>query len=108
MEDKKILKMLDEFSVKGCEYILRFKKIKPTTLLALITQLGDMNFKVTENTYDFILENTEVKVEGQWVTLKQGGVYFPVDLETNLLVLQKIITKFVDELLTPVFTNSGE
>lgn len=103
-----MIKSLEEFKVNDIDFTFRFKKIKPTKLLSLSTQLGTQDLANNESTYDFILENTEVKVEGTWTTIKEKDVFFPPILEARLDVLQSIVVKFISEFLAPVFTKSAE
>lgn len=103
-----MIKSLEEFKIDNIDFSFRFKKIKPTKLLSLSTQLGSQNLETNEQVYDFILENTEVKVEGTWTTIKEKEVFFPPILEERLDILQSIVVKFIGEFLTPVFTKSVE
>lgn len=103
-----MIKHLEEFKVDDIDFTFRYKKIKPTKLLALSTQLGNQDLTTNEEVYDLILENTEVKVEGSWVTLKEREVFFPPILEERLDVLQSLVIKFIKDYLTPVFMRPEE
>lgn len=90
------------------ELTFRIKKISPVKLLSLATQFGNQDIESTEQIFTFALEHSEVKVLDTWLSVKEAGkeVYWPADIEDNIPVLQEVVTKFVSDVLSTVFTKS--
>lgn len=88
----------------------RFKNIKPTELLALQMTINFNDFEKTTKLFEFILENTEVLIAQTWLNVKEKGrdVYLPVGIENELNVLMDISTKFLTDVVKPVFQKSRE
>ena len=104
-----MIKMLEEFKVKNCDFIFRYTTIKPTLLLSMATQLAFDSLKKNQEIYDLILKHTEVKVEGTWNKLVDvEGDFYPPVLELRLDVISQIVTKYLNEYLEPSFRNVVE
>lgn len=95
-----------EFEVN--EYKLRFKDMNPITLLAMQTLLDMKTMKKTEELFTIVLENTEVEIAGTYVPLKAKGrnVYLPENIDKDFDTLNTILSKFIELVLTPLFTKS--
>jgi hypothetical protein len=102
------------FKITGYDNSFKFKNIKPTKLLSLATLFSKSNDIATnEQIFDFALANTEVLLIDKWtpvITILPNGeyVYWPANLEDNLIALNEIITTFVKEVLNKVFTSSNK
>lgn len=90
------------------EMQFRFKDISPVKMLALQTSIDFNDFDKTTELFSFILENTQSNISGIWtdVKLKDREVYLPQGIENELNVLMEICTKFLNEVLKPVFMKS--
>lgn len=102
------------FKITGYDNSFRFKNIKPTKLLSLATLFTKSNnLASNEQIFDFALLNTEVLIIDKWLSvveiLSNGDyVYWPGDIEDNLIALNEIITTFIKEVLNKVFTSSSK
>lgn len=89
----------------------RNKELSPLKVLALQTQIDFGNMEKVEGLFSFILENTEVSVNGyDWVPVKEKGreIYYPSDIEKNLNNLNEIVLTFLNEVIKPLFTESNK
>ena len=103
--------MLDRFVIEGYpDYTFRPKKMTAFEMLALQTQVGFDNSEKAEKFFKLCLEYIEVECKNAWVPCKQKGLemYAPVELETNVDLLKKLIDTFMNEYLLEVFTKSGD
>lgn len=107
-EDNKVEER--EFRLKSRAEAFKFKKMSPVTLLSLQMQIDLNDMEKNEKTFSTILENTQVKIGGTWVPVKEKNmeVYYPVGIEDSMNALQEIIFKFFEEVLKPVFQKSAE
>lgn len=102
------------FNIEGYKHDFKFKKIKPTKLLSLATLFSEnQNIETNEEIFDFALQHTEVLLMEKWESvltiLPNGGeVYWPMNLEDNLMAINEIISVFIKEVLNKVFTKSNE
>lgn len=101
--------MKDSYTLKS-NIEIRFKKISPVRLLALQTALDLNDIEKSEKFFTFVLENAEVKISNEWVSLKEKDrdVYYPVGIDKNLNALNEVIKVFINEVLKPAFTQSRE
>lgn len=104
---EKAISINEEFKIKESDYSFRIKRIKPTILLSLPTALGE-DFEKNAKIYDFILSNIEVKFDNKWYAVKEGDTYVPADLENDLILMQKLIAKFMGDYLIPSFHKSAK
>lgn len=90
------------------EIQFRFKDISPIKMLALQTCIDFNDFEKTSKLFSFILENTQSNISGTWtdVKVKDREVYFPQGIEKDISLLMEICTKFLNEVVKPVFTKS--
>ncbi len=100
-----------EFSIKSLpEYQFKIKKISPVDLLCLTTTMNLEDFNKTKDSYNFILEHMEVKINEKWFDVKIPGreIYSPESLETNLIALNELIEYFFSNIIAPLFQKSSE
>lgn len=99
-----------EFKIEGRAETFKFKKMSPVTLLSLQMQIDLNDMEKNEKTFSIILENTQVKIGGTWVPVKEKKmeVYYPVGIENDMTALQEILFKFFEDVLKPVFQKSVE
>ncbi len=88
----------------------RVGKISSLEMLTLQTQIDFKSMQQTETLFAFILEHTEVNLNGVWVSVKEKGrdVYMPLDLEEDLMSLQEIVVYFLNDVMKPIFKKSKE
>lgn len=89
----------------------RNKELSPLKVLALQTQIDFSNMGKVEELFSFILENTEVSVNGyDWIPVKEKGreIYYPSGIEKNLNNLNEIVLAFLNEIIKPLFTESNK
>lgn len=88
----------------------RLKKVSPVKLLSISTLFGNKDVESIEQLFVFSLENTEVNVGGTWLPVKEKNedVFWPKTLEDNIPILQEVVTHFVTEVLSTVFTKSSK
>lgn len=88
----------------------KFKKIAPTKLLAITSSFSIDDINSSERVFNLVLENTEVKLESKWFPVKEKNseIYWPQQIEEDLPLLQKIVSKFMNEVIVKVFKNSNE
>ena len=88
----------------------RFKDISPIKMLALQTTINFDDFDKTSNLFSFILENTEVNINGSWQPVKMSNreVYLPIGIEKELNTLMEICLKFINDVIKPLFKKSEE
>lgn len=101
---------MEEFKINGYDNNFRFKKLFALDILSLQTMVDFNDFEKTKKFYGFILEHCEVNVNGTWLNVKEPGreLYTPVKLGNDGNGLQEIITKFMEEILKPVFQQSNK
>lgn len=101
---------MEEFRIEGYENQFRFKKLFALDILSLQTLVDFNDFEKTKKFYVFIIEHTEVNVGGTWLNVKEQGreVYTPDRIKNDAKAFQDIITKFMDDVLKPVFQKSNE
>lgn len=100
-----------EFTIKEREDLqFRTKDVSPIKMLALQTILDFNDFKKTEELFTFILENIEVKIKDSWMPVKEKGrdVYFPIGIEKEMTTLMAITTYYLNNVVTPLFTQSNK
>ena len=93
------------------ELELRTKYVSPIDILAITTtQMDFVEFAKTKEFYSFALEHVEVKVGEKWFPVKFPGrdVYTPEELETNIVVLNEIISWFLENIIVSAFPQSSE
>ena len=98
-----------EFTIKAKpESQYRFKDISPVKMLALQTSIDFDNMDKMEKLYSFILENTEVNINGVWTQVKEKNrdIYYPIGFEKEIDAMMEICIYFLNEVLKPVFTKS--
>ena len=90
------------------EIELRFKDISPIKMLALQTSIDFNDFDKTAKLFSFILENTQTNISGTWtdLKLKDREVYLPQGIEKDLPFLMEVCTKFLNDVVKPIFTKS--
>lgn len=89
----------------------RNKELSPLKVLALQTQIDFSDMGKVEELFSFILENTEVSVNGyDWVPVKEKDreIYYPSGIEKNLNNLNEIVLTFLNEVIKPLFTESNK
>ena len=100
------------FTIKNrTDLKFRNKELSPLKVLALQTQIDFGNMEKVEGLFSFILENTEVSVNGyDWVPVKEKGreIYYPSGIEKNLNNLNEIVLTFLNEVIKPLFTESNK
>ena len=88
--------------------IYRIKPMNAIETLAIRQQLDFENIKVTVDTYNQLLERLEIKVgDDQWLTVKQGDVYYPSGLENDIGTVKALLEFFIVDYLKPLFTKSN-
>lgn len=99
-----------EFKIDGRNENFRIKEIAPTRLLALRTVIDLDDLDQTDKLYEFIFENVEIEIQGQWMPVKEKNrqIYWPADLKNDLNSLQQISSHFLNDFLKPVFQSSNE
>lgn len=101
---------MQEFTIPGYAYTFRVRKIRPTTLLAVSTQLDFEDYKHLETCFDFALENIDVKIGEEWLRVKEPGrdIYMPAEIENDIQFMKKVVTWFITNVIKKVFQNSTE
>lgn len=100
----------EEFTIENYNYQFRFAKMNAIEVLALETQMDFNSVAQSQATIEAILEKIEVKVIDTWTPVKMKGmnVYTPDEIETNVMLVMKLVTKFTKELRDTVFQKSEE
>ncbi len=100
----------EEFTIENYNYQFRFAKMNAIEVLALETQMDFNSVAQSQATIEAILEKIEVKVIDTWtpVKMKDMNVYTPDEIETNVMLVMKLVTKFTKELRDTVFQKSEE
>ena len=101
---------MNEFKIEGYEYTFRVKKMNAIEVMAMQTQFGSDTFDDAVSMFSTILEYIEVQCNDKWLPVKTKGmnVYYPPEVEHDIVLCRKLISKFGDEYLKPVFPKSGE
>lgn len=88
----------------------RIRKVSPIKLLSIATRFGDQDLASTEEVFKFALENTEVQVLDKWFPVKEANkeVYWPADIDENLMLLQELVAYFIKNVIASVFTKSSK
>lgn len=99
-----------EFKINSRKETFRVAHISPVDLLAISTQIDFENFKMTKTLMLFCLENVEVKIGEKWVPVKTKDreIYYPKDLENDLIGLNEIFVWMMENVITTVFQKSSE
>lgn len=100
---------MNEFTIDALpNYQFRVGKISPIEYLTINTFVDFNNFEKTQKLFTFILEHIEVKIGETWTKVKEGNVYMPLQLETNMKAIEQLNFYFLNEILIPLFTESKE
>ena len=99
------------FSIKsmpGVEF--RTKDISPVDILTIFTTSDFSDFKKTKDTFNYILENIEVKQGELWMEVKHPGreVYMPIGIENNIIALNELTGWFMENVIGNSFQESSE
>ena len=88
----------------------RTKDVSPVKMLALQTILDFNNFEKTEALFTFILENVEVRIKDSWMPVKEKGrdLYYPVGIEKDMKTLMAVSTYYLNNVVSPLFTQSNK
>lgn len=99
-----------EFTVESSKELFRIGKISPVDLLAITTQVNLNSFEQTKVIFTFALEHIEVKVVETWlpVKTKDRDIYQPKGIENKLVVLNDLVTYFLNEVIAKTFTQSSK
>lgn len=89
---------------------LKFVELTAPQLLSINTKINYSTDEQTEDVFTFIFEHTKVKIGNEWLPLKEKGmdVYYPVDIEEDIMSLYQVFGAFVDKVILPVFQKSKE
>lgn len=85
--------MIENLIVNNNEF--RIKKMNAIEVLALQTVFDVDDYSKTLKCFETILEKIEVKIGEQWVTVKDGNNYYPVDIENNIEVIKELVAYFM-------------
>lgn len=96
--------MGESFKIKGYEF--RVARMNAIETLALQTQLSYDTYDKAEKTIECILTHLEVNVQGTWTRVKEGNVYCPASIETDVDFIRQLIEAFTVHFLQPLFTSS--
>ena len=101
---------MKEFNIKSRKENFRIKDMAPTKLLAFRYVVDFKDMDATEKMFDFVFENVEVLINDKWMPLKEKNlnVYYPADIQTDLVSLNEIVTYFINDYVKPVFMKSNE
>lgn len=104
------MKIQEEFTIENYDYTFRVAKMNAIELLALETQLNFKGINQSQAAIESILERIEVKVGDKWVAVKMKDrqVYTPAEVEDDINLVAKLMTKFTKEIVNPVFQKSEE
>jgi hypothetical protein len=100
-----------KIKVQDKELVYRFKEIDPLDILSIASEM-ELYFQEKDNDVykkylNDALSNTEVKVNTQWLPLKEGNNYYPAYMKSSLKALREIVNVFFSEVIIPVFTESN-
>ena len=100
---------MDEFKITHSSETFRVKKMNAIEALALQSQIDFDSVESTEKLYNAILERLEVKVNDQWLPVKEKGrnIYYPDGIENCVNVIQELIHHFLYDYLKPLFQKSN-
>ena len=89
---------------------LKFTNLTAAQVLSFNTMIDYETFEQSEKSFTFVFEHTAVKVNDQWMPLKEKGmeVYWPADIENDLHALQEIFMEFITKVIKPLFMKSNE
>ena len=98
----------EEFTIENYNYQFRFAKMNAIEILALETQMDFKSVAQSQATIEAILEKIEVKVIDKWVPVKMKDmkVYTPDEIETDVMLVMKLVSKFTKEFMEAVFPKS--
>lgn len=85
--------MIENLIVDKNEF--RIKKMNAIEVLALQTVFDVDDYSKVLACFETILEKIEVKIGEQWVTVKDGNNYYPVDIENNIEVIKELVAYFM-------------
>lgn len=103
----------EEFKISTQPNLLfKFKEMSPILILNLATEMeiyaGSYDSEVYMKYLASVLENTQVKVNGTYIPLKEGNNYYPVYMKKDLKGLREISNRFFEEIIKPTFQGSSE
>lgn len=100
---------MNEFTIDSLEYNFRIKKLNAIEALALRSQIDFSSTSSVEALYYQILEKIEVHVANQWLPVKEAGknIFYPADIENDIVAVQELIKYFINEYLMPLFMKSS-
>lgn len=85
--------MIENLVIKNYEF--RIKKMNAIEVLALQTVFDVDDYSKVLACFETILEKIEVKIGEQWVTVKDGNNYYPVDVENNVEIIKELVSYFM-------------
>ena len=93
-------------------YKIKFNYIKPTMAFSFMEIYHRTEVKPNIETmetlsslYDFVLENTQIRVNDKWFPVKEKGrdIYYPERLAQEYDSIYTIFDKFLEVVITPFF-----
>lgn len=104
------MKIQEEFTIEDYDYTFRVAKMNAIEILALEMQLNFKDINQSQVAIESVLERIEVKVGDKWVAVKMKDrqVYTPSEVEEDVKLIAKLMTKFTKEIMNPVFQKSEE
>lgn len=98
---------MDEITINKNVY--RIKKMNAIEMLAFRGRMSLLNDSLDETAkiYDEMLSHLEVKINDNWIQVKQGSNYYPAGLEDDLNAVEQLVV-FVVKYLKQVFQKSNE
>lgn len=99
--------MLDkEFKLSTFNQTFRIKKLNAIEIFAIKTQIDFDNFKSALDTFNLILENVEVKLDDNWLPVKDRSNYYPLGIEDDIVAIDEISAQFMKQF-KEVFQKSN-
>lgn len=89
---------MEEIQIK--ENTFRIKPMNAIELLALRSQISFDDFEQATKLYSLLLEKLEVKLNDQWLPVKEKGknIFYPNGLENNMDLVNKLLDYFLEYL----------
>lgn len=102
---------METFNVTGYTNKFRITKMNAIDVLAMKELLtNNESYEELKTFFETVLEKVEVECLDKWLPVKEKNrdIYYPANIEDNVVAIQSIIDYFINQFLKPLFMKSSE
>ena len=87
--------MNETFKIEGYDFNFRVKELNAIDAFALRLQLKFNDYETAKRATALILSNLEVEIKGNWLPVKEGDSYYPVEIANDANAIDELCSKFL-------------